>query len=44
MDYATPMAAERIQTLRYLPVNLPLAKAIVSGEIDLLVVDVEVAR
>lgn len=44
MDYATPMAAERIQTLRHLPINLPLAKAIVSGEIELLVEDVEALR
>ena len=44
MDFATGGAVERIQTRRCQPVNLPLAKALISGEIADLAWEVEAER
>lgn len=44
IDYATGGARDRIEQLRHQPLNVPLAKAIISGEIDLMVADMEVQR
>ena len=44
VDFAPGGARDRIEQLRNAPVNLPLAKAILSGEIAEAVADVEAAR
>lgn len=44
LDYASGGARDRIEQLRREPLNLPLARAILSGEIDALTVDAETAR
>lgn len=43
-DYATGGARDRIEQLRHEPLNIKLAKAILSGEQAALVADVEAAR
>lgn len=44
LDYATGGARDRIEQLRNAPLNRPLAKAILSGEISRLTLDVESVR
>ena len=44
MDFAPGFAVERIETNRHLPLNIPLARAILSGEINRLTADVETLR
>lgn len=44
LDYATGGARDRIEQLRHEPLNIELAKAIISGEQSAMVADVEGAR
>lgn len=44
LDYATGGARDRIEQLRHRALNLDLARAIISGEIDRLTLDVESVR
>mgnify|MGYP001580414848 CR=1 FL=1 len=44
MDFAPGFAVERIETRRHQPLNVRLAKSILSGEQSLLVADVEALR
>lgn len=41
IDYATGGAIERIEQLRYTPLNIALARAIISGKIANAVADIE---
>lgn len=44
LDYATGGARDRIETRRYQPVNIELAKSLISGKIATLTADVESLR
>ena len=44
MDFAPGGAVERIETRRYQPVNVELAKSLISGKIAQLTADVEALR